>query len=40
MKKTLVKFVYRKIVLVKVESSVIEISECVHWSRRWYAISL
>jgi len=31
---------HRKIVLVKVESSVIEISESVHWSRRCYAISL
>ena len=30
----------RKIVFVKVESSVIEISESVHWSRRRYAISL
>ena len=30
---------HRKIVFVKVESSVIEISESVHWSRRCYAIS-
>ena len=28
-----------KIVILKVESSVIEISESVHWSRRCYAIS-
>ena len=40
MQKTLVKFMHRKIVFVKVESSVIEISESVHWSRRCYAISL
>jgi len=30
---------HRKIVFVKVESSVIEISKNVHWSRRCYAIS-
>jgi len=30
MQKTLVKFMHRKIVFVKVESSVIEISESVH----------
>jgi len=29
----------RKIVFVKVESSVIEISESVHWSRHCYALS-
>jgi len=29
----------KKIVFVKVESSVIEISQSVHWSRRCYAIS-
>ena len=29
---------HRKIVFVKVESSVIEISELVHWSRRYYAV--
>jgi len=28
----------RKIVFVKVKSSVIEISESIHWSRRCYAI--
>ena len=38
MPKTLVKCVHRKIVSVKVESSVIEISESVQWSRRCYAI--
>jgi len=38
--KTLVKFIRHKIVFVEVESSVIEISESVHWSRRCYAISL
>jgi len=32
--------VHRKIVFVKVESSVIEISERVHWFRCCYAISL
>jgi len=37
--KTLVKVMHRKIVFVKVESSVIKISESVHWSRRCYAIS-
>jgi len=37
--KTLVKVIHRKIVFVKVESSVIEISESVHWSRHCYAIS-
>jgi len=37
--KTLVKVMHRKIVFVKVESSVIEISESVHWSSRCYAIS-
>ena len=31
---------HRKIVFVKVESSVIELSESVHWSRRCYGISL
>ena len=30
---------HRKIVIVKIESSIIEISESVHWSRRRYAIS-
>ena len=30
---------HRKIVFVKVESRVIEISESVYWSRRCYAIS-
>ena len=30
---------HRKIVFVKEKSSVIEISESVHWSRRCYAIS-
>ena len=30
---------HRKIVFVKVELSVIEISESVHWSRRCYPIS-
>ena len=39
MKKTQVKYRHRKIVFVKVESSVIEISEIVHRSRRCYAIS-
>ena len=34
------KFMHRKIVFVKVESSIIEISESFHWSRRCYAISL
>jgi len=34
MQKTLLKFMHRKIVFVKVESSIIEISESVHWSRR------
>jgi len=38
MQKTLVKVMHHKIVCVKVESSVIEISEIVHWSRRCYAI--
>jgi len=38
-KKKLVKVMHRKFVFVKVESSVIEISESVHWSRRCYAIS-
>ena len=38
-KKTLVKFEHCKIIFVKVESSVIEISENFHWSRRCYAIS-
>jgi len=33
--KTLVKVMHRKIVFVKVESSVIELSESVHWSRRF-----
>ena len=36
---TLVKVMHRNIVFVKVESSVIEISESVHWSRDCYAIS-
>jgi len=31
---------HRKLVFVKVESSVIEISKSNHWSRRCYAISL
>jgi len=39
MQKTLVKVMLRKIVFVKVESSVIEITESLHWSRRCYAIS-
>jgi len=39
MQKTLVKVMQRKVVFVKVESSIIEISESVHWSRRCYAIS-
>jgi len=30
---------HRKLVFVKVESSIIEISESVHWSRGCYAIS-
>jgi len=38
MQNTLVKCMHRKIVFVKVESRVIEISESVHWSRRRYAI--
>jgi len=38
MKKTLVMVMHRKIVYVKVESSIIEIFESVHWSRRCYAI--
>jgi len=38
--KTLIKVMHRKTVFVKVESSVIEISEIVHWSRWCYAISL
>ena len=36
--KTLVQVMHRKLVLVKMESSVIEISENVHWSRRCYYI--
>jgi len=32
--KTQVKMMHSKIVFVKVESSVIEISESFHWSRR------
>ena len=40
MQKTLVKVIHRNIVFVKVESSVIEISVSVHWSRCCYAISL
>ena len=39
MQQTLVKVMHRNIVFVKVESSVIEISESVHGSRRCYAIS-
>ena len=39
MQKTLVKVMHRKIFFVKVESSVIEISERIQWSRRCYAIS-
>jgi len=39
MQKTLVKGMHLKLVFVKVESSVIEISESVHWSRCCYAIS-
>jgi len=31
---------HRKLVFVKVESSVIEISESLYWSRRCYAISI
>ena len=38
-KKTRIQFEHRKIVLVKVKSSVIEISESVHWSRCCYTIS-
>ena len=38
MQKTLVKVMHRKIVFVKVESSVVEISKSLHWSRRCYAI--
>jgi len=38
-KKTLVKVMHRKLVFVKVESIVIELSESVHWSRGCYAIS-
>jgi len=30
---------HRNIVFVKVESSIIEISESIRWSRRCYAIS-
>jgi len=37
--KTLPKFMHRTIVFVKVQSSVIEISESVPWSRHCYAIS-
>jgi len=37
MQKTLVKGMHRN--FVTVESSVIEISESVHWSRRCYSIS-
>jgi len=33
------KVMHCKLVFVKVESSVIEISESIHWSRRCYAIS-
>jgi len=40
MQKTLLKVRHRKVVFVKVESSVIEISESIHWSRRCYAISV
>ena len=40
MQKTLLKCVHRNIVFIKVESSVIEISEIVHWSKPCYAISL
>ena len=40
MKKTLVKYVHHKIVFVKIESSVIELSESVHWYRCCYAFSL
>jgi len=39
MQNTLVKVLHCKIVFVKVESSIIELSESVHWSRRCYAIS-
>jgi len=39
MQKTLVKVMHLKIVFVKVESSVIEISESIHWSRRCDALS-
>ena len=38
-KKERVKVMHRNIVFVKVESSDIEISESVHWSRHCYAIS-
>jgi len=40
MQKKLVKVMRRKIVFVKVQSSVIKLSESVHWSRCCYAISL
>jgi len=40
MHKTLLKVMHRKIVFVNVNSSVIEITESVHWSKRCYAISL
>jgi len=36
--KTLAKVMHRKIVFVKVESSIIEICESVHWSRCCYVI--
>jgi len=39
MQKTPVKVLNRKIVFVKVESSVIDTSESVHWFRWCYAIS-
>jgi len=34
-----VKVMHRQVVFVKVDPSVIEISESVHWFRRCYAIS-
>ena len=40
MQKNTSKIVHRNIVFVKVDFSVIETSESVHWSRRCYTISL
>jgi len=36
MQKTLLKVMHCKIVFVKFESSFIEISESIHWSRRYW----